>query len=199
MTKPVTPSPIPARARGRHDQKRKRLAELTGKDMTLTHEMVPALETRLARIKWIVQRLNRGLWLTEHAQVLAETWLCTVGAVREYAHVAAAVVEITGNDIETMAREAAQRIVVRGETSEDERLGNEADKLILQLTGHLKGGRDEQPSMTAAEREQAIIDSIANPDDAMERILREAFSRGSDRLRGILAEHTVLVTEGVTR
>jgi len=192
----------PARARderlGPRDRLRQRLAELTGKELEpLRSEDVPDLEGRHERIKWVMHRMHRGNWMAADAKVLASVWGCQVAAVREYAHTAWMAVELVTGAADKLATEAATRVALRAELAEGP-LAHQADVTLLQLTGALKGGR-ETPSMTQEEREAAIIESLRDPDEAMMRMLRAAFSNPGDGLRELLGEFAVVSTEGEER
>lgn len=191
----IAASPVMAPARARPDALRDMLGDLADEAPILLPDDVPELTDPAERCWWIAMRLAEGTWRTRDLATIAQRWGVTERYARNYASTAGMFLRLQTNDVDKLAKAAHLRIERRARVSDDERVQQRADEIILTLTGHLKGGA-EQASMTTAEREAAIIDSIANPDDDMERLLREAFSRGSDRLRGLIAEFGGVVTEG---
>lgn len=187
-----------APARARPDALRDMLGDLADEAPVLLPDDVPELTDPAERCWWIAMRLAEGTWRTRDLATIAQRWGVTEKYARNYATTAGMFLRLQTNDVDKLAKAAHLRIERRARVSGDERVQQRADEIILTLTGHLKGGA-EQASMTTSEREAAIIDSIANPDDGMERLLREAFSRGSDRLRGLIAEFGGTVTTGEER
>lgn len=195
VTNNVRTDPAPETRLGPRDRLRQKLAALTGAELhPLKPEDVPEIEGRHERTKWVAMRMKRGLWMAVDAVVLANAWGCQVSAVREYAHTAWLAHELATGDAENLAAEAVTRVALRAELAEGQ-LAHQADVTLLQLTGHLKGGR-EVPSMTQDERERAIVASIREPNETMLRLLREAFSDPGDGLRALLAEFAVVQGTG---
>ncbi len=180
---PIAKPSLPARARG----------------IPLDPEDVPQIESRTKRVGWIAERLAAGLWQPGDAKIIGKEWGRATITVERYAEEASTHLELLTGDIDKIRALSAMRLqLIAHDHETDAHARIKASEVLLKLTGDLKGGREE-PSMTQAEREQAIIDSIAHPDDAMERLLREAFARAGDRLRGLIAEFGGTVTTGEER
>lgn len=166
----------------------------------IVDEDVPILDGQTRRVGWIAERLAAGLWHTEDVKVLSRVWDRSELTIRNYAAMASTHLELLTGDIDKIRNLSALRLQLLAHDHEtDPNARIKATEILLKLTGDLKGGREEKDSMTTSEREQAIIDSIANPDDTMERLLREAFSRGSDRLRALIVEFAPVNTSGEER
>lgn len=166
----------------------------------IVDEDVPILDGQTRRVGWIAERLAAGLWHTDDIKVLSRVWERSELTIRNYAAMASTHLELLTGDIDKIRNLSALRLQLLAHDHEtDPNARIKATEILLKLTGDLKGGREEKESMTTSEREQAIIDSIANPDDAMERLLREAFAKAGDRLRAIAAEYVGVVTEGETK
>lgn len=197
MTEPARTLTAPARAR---DRMRAVIASLANEEVAWDEESVPFVDGTAERCWWIAERLVDGTWRTSLAQVLADRWGCSVSTVQSnYARTAALFTQMVVGDTEGLAELAALRIAKLSQSLDvDPRVQHDASKTLLQLTGHLKGGR-ETPSMTEAEREAAIVASIREPGEVMTRLLREAFSQPGDGLRALLAEFAVVNTGGEER
>lgn len=165
----------------------------------LNHEDIPEFVSKIASVGWIAERIALGTWRAADCDALAVRWGRTPTTVRDYATEASTAVQLHAGDIEKIRLAAVVRLQTlasdQGEKTAD-RL--KATELQLRVTGALQGGAEEH-APSAAETRQAILESIRDPGDEMQAILRQAFSDPSDALRALLAEFAVITTEGNER
>lgn len=145
--------------------------------------------TRDDRIRWLAERLATGEYQRGDADRLAESWGLAVRTVEHDVAAASKALILAADDLGQLRKVIGIRLAnLASDPSVEPRDQIRAMEVHARVAGLLKGAVPQTPT-PHAELQAQIVESIRDPNDTMEGLLRDALSNPSARLLALVNEY----------